>query len=846
MGFVDKAKVGVGIEEVLRDRTIRASVDLALEVRHVGLSVARLRVSLRIAGYLDVKPVAVLSADEGDQVAGIAEVAGRSHARWQVAAQRDHAAATHGAIAMQQISDIGTRTAHAGQMRCRIQAMSLAQLPHGLWGVAEGRTASTKGYRHILGLQALERGRCGLQLLALLVGLGREELEGKAHGHVFVQRGIRAQVNRSEYGDIKARKVRRLYLFVRMKRYMPEVHEAITADPFRIGADRFRIRAVLMLPGLPMSPSVALRPSPPLPEFDAWRARLDELTPETLWWLSGYAAALAQARSAEPSVPAKLGPQAVARATVIYGSQTGNARRAAEALLARLEAEGLSARLLRADAYPQRELATERLVYFVLSTQGEGEPSEDAQALVEWLEGRRAPRLEGLHFGVLGLGDSSYAKFCEVGKRVEARLLALGAQPILARADADLEIETVAQPWREQALLQARGLLRSSVPSASVTPLRPQHPASGTREHPALLELFTNQRLTARDSDKDVRHIELDLSGSGLRYLPGDALGVFAPSPPQLVDAVLQMTGLSGDALIEHGGESLPLSIWLSERRELTRLARPTLTALAARFHDPALSKLLGADQNAELAALLERWQLIDALRRWPTAWTGDALVAALRPLTPRLYSIASSQTAVADEVHLTVDVVGFGDSEALRLGTASHYLASAAEGDRLRCYVESNERFRLPTDTARDVIMIGPGTGVAPFRAFVQERQASEARGRNWLFFGARRSRSDFLYQTEWQSALKSGALTRLDLAFSRDGEQKVHVQQRLLEHGRELVEWIENGAHLYVCGAQAMGRDVHAALQAVFASRLGSRDLAEQRLKALQQEGRYARDVY
>jgi sulfite reductase (NADPH) flavoprotein alpha-component len=276
---------------------------------------------------------------------------------------------------------------------------------------------------------------------------------------------------------------------------------------------------------------------------------------------------------------------------------------------------------------------------------------------------------------------------------------------------------------------------------------------------------------------------------------------------------------------------------------------------------DAALSALLGADKNAELAALLERWQLIDALRRWPTTWSAEALVAALRPLTPRLYSIASSQSDVGDEVHLTVDVVGFGDAEPLRLGTASHHLANAGEGERLRCYVEPNERFRLPADGARDVIMIGPGTGVAPFRAFVQERQASGAGGRNWLFFGARRSRSDFLYQVEWQAALKSGALNRLDLAFSRDGSvespdmdvralardsHRVYVQQKLLERGRELVEWVENGAHLYVCGAQAMGRDVHAALQAVFASRLGSRDQAEQRLKTLQQEGRYARDVY
>jgi sulfite reductase (NADPH) flavoprotein alpha-component len=597
-----------------------------------------------------------------------------------------------------------------------------------------------------------------------------------------------------------------------------------------------------------MSLPAALRQALPLPEAEDWATRLAGLEPEALWWLSGYAAALAAARAGGATQkPIATAPAtAAARATVIYGSQTGNARRAAEALVATLEGEGLAVRLLRADAYPQRELAAERLVYFVLSTQGDGDPSDDAQGLIEWLEGKRAPKLPGLRYAVLGLGDSSYAKFCEIGRRVDARLAELGAQRTLARADADLDIEAIATPWRAQALAQARELLKSEVPLATVTPLRPPAAPTGTRERPALLELLANQRLTGQGSDKDVRHIELDLAGSGLRYQPGDVFGLFAPSPPALVDAVLRLGELDGDALVEHGGESLPLRTWLTERRELTRLARPTLQAIAQRGRDAALSNLLASENQAELAALLERFQLIDALRRWPVRFEPADLVAALRPLAPRLYSIASSQAAVGEELHLAVDVVGFGDAEPLRLGTASHHLAASGEGARLRGYIEPNERFRLPADAARDAIMIGPGTGVAPFRAFVQEREADGAPGRNWLFFGARRFRTDFLYQTEWQAALKSGALHRLDLAFSRDGEQKTYVQQKLLEHGRDLVEWIEGGAHLYVCGAQAMGRDVHAALLAVFASRLGGRERAEARLKSLQQEGRYARDVY
>jgi sulfite reductase (NADPH) flavoprotein alpha-component len=309
------------------------------------------------------------------------------------------------------------------------------------------------------------------------------------------------------------------------------------------------------------------------------------------------------------------------------------------------------------------------------------------------------------------------------------------------------------------------------------------------------------------------------------------------------VDAVLAELSLDADTLVE----GAPLRTWLSEKRELTKLARPFLQRHAERAGRDELPRLLLPENNEALAKLLATHQLIDLLQAFPAAWSAEDLVAALRPLAPRLYSIASSQAVVGPEAHLTVDHVSWEAPGGRRWGAASHLLASSAEGERLPVYIEANERFRLPKDGSRDVIMIGPGTGVAPFRGFVQERAAAGAAGRNWLLFGNPHARHDFLYQLEWQQALKSGQLDRLDLAFSRDQASKTYVQHKLREHGRELHAWLESGAYIYVCGATTMGRDVEQTLLAV-AVEHGGRDAdgAREWLAQLQQQGRYARDVY
>ncbi len=601
-----------------------------------------------------------------------------------------------------------------------------------------------------------------------------------------------------------------------------------------------------------MSANPAL-PLIPLPDAKAGDlARLvDGLDSASLWWLSGYAAGLAsQHTTVARAVSTALAKEPVAalRLTVVYGSQTGNARRLAEQFALKAETAGLQVRLLRADAYPTRELKSERLLVVVVSTQGDGEPPDDARGFVDFVLGKRAPELKELKFGVLGLGDSSYPQFCEIGRVLDARLAELGATRLLDRADADVDFDTVAKPWSERALQSVRDQVKSQTPLATVTPLRPAAAAGWSREKPFAADVIANQRITARTSDKDIRHIELSLEGSGLAYEPGDALGLWPRNPPALVDAVVALLKLDPNAPVRIDETTQPLRLWLSEQRELTRLSRPLIAQHAALAGSAELNRLLSPDHSAQLQKLIADYQVVDLLRAYPAAWSADELVAALRPLTPRLYSIASSQKVVGEEAHLTVAHVAYDAFGSAHWGAASHYLASQGEAGRVPVFIEHNERFRLPRDASRDVIMIGPGTGVAPFRGFVQDRVATGAAGRHWLFFGNPHFRSDFLYQLEWQDALKRGQLARLDLAFSRDQSDKLYVQQRIREQGAELYRWLEDGAHLYVCGdATRMAKDVHAALIEVAVTHGGkSLDDATAYVSQLQQQGRYARDVY
>jgi len=592
-----------------------------------------------------------------------------------------------------------------------------------------------------------------------------------------------------------------------------------------------------------MAPSSGLALVPTLSEakLGAFVGLADGLSSEALLWLSGYAAGLAArstptAANAAPSTQAT--PQAAPTLTIVYGSQTGNSRRIAEGLAARLEAAGVATRLFRADIYPTPELKREKFLQVVISTQGDGDPPDDARSWFEFVTGSKAPRLPSLKFGVLGLGDSSYPKFCETARLLDARLEQLGASRWHALAQADVDIDAVADPWLEALVPIARSELAVPAAKDKVTALRaPSALPAISRARPFNARVLANQRITGRDSDRDTRHVELSLENSGLEYEPGDALGVWPTNPSALVDEVLRSLRLDGDEPVEHSNESHPLRAWLEQRRELTRLDRPFLARHAALSGDETLARLLEPANGSELREWLGTRQPIDVIQGSPAHWTASTLVAALRPLAPRLYSIASSRKAVGEEAHLVVGHVEYENAGARRWGAASHYLATRIEEATASIFIEANERFRLPADGSRDIIMIGAGTGIAPFRGFVQERSETGARGRNWLVFGNPRFSSDFLYQLEWQRALRQGQLQRLDLAFSRDGAQRTYVQQRLREQASQLRAWIDKGAYLYVCGKEAtLGRDVHATLLGI---------LGDQR-DELQREGRYLRDVY
>ncbi|SIQ31849.1 assimilatory sulfite reductase (NADPH) flavoprotein subunit [Solilutibacter tolerans] len=595
---------------------------------------------------------------------------------------------------------------------------------------------------------------------------------------------------------------------------------------------------------------------------DALLQQLQGLDGHALWWLSGYTAGLAHRGGAGDvaslPAPALANTAQNPRISIVFGSQTGNAQRVAENMDQRLREVGLSTRLLRADAYPQRELKDESYLIIVISTQGEGDPPDDARGFVEYLQGPRAPKLPNLRYAILGLGDSSYPLYCEVGKQVDARLGELGGQRWLPRADADVDIDSIATPWLQEVTARARELLAESpTRTATVTPLHPRTTvAAHDKQNPFVAEILQNQRISGRDSERDIRHIELSLEGSGLHYTAGDALGVWPRNPWSLVEAIIDMLGVEASDEIEHSGKRHPLGVWLRDHRELTRLTRPFLVAHAERASSEELDALLAA-APAQLSDLFATHQVIDVLQRWPATWTANDFIAVLRVLTPRIYSIASSQDAVGDEAHITVSHLAYQHQGEDRWGAASHDLAGLAVGERARVFIEHNPRFSLPADTSRDILMIGPGVGVAPFRGFLQSRIAGGGVGRNWLFFGNRHAHSEFLYQSEWQPLIKAGQL-KLDLAFSRDmirgidGQHQPagpkYVQDCLLARGEEVHAWLEGGAHLYVCGdATHMARDVHAALTLIMQRHGGlDAEAAQAQLDALQTQGRYARDVY
>jgi sulfite reductase (NADPH) flavoprotein alpha-component len=578
---------------------------------------------------------------------------------------------------------------------------------------------------------------------------------------------------------------------------------------------------------------------------------------DELVWASGYLAGLAA--TAKPQVAAHPAPvsesgKAARTLAIVYGSQTGNSKRLAETLHKQAVAAQLPAKLVNIADLAPRQLKNEVAALFVVSTQGDGDPPEDAVALFDYLLASNAPRLEKLKFGVLALGDSSYPYFCQAGRKLDERLAELGASRVLPRIDCDLDYSTQASQWSDQALKQIAETVRTAIaPRIAIVDTGPKTSVdTAVQHHSATAELLVNQRLTGRDSSKDVRHLEFALESAAVPYAPGDSLAVLPQNPRPVVDAVLAALGASGDEPIGNPANNAApprqLVDVLTREVELTLLSRQFLVAYQARANHPVLAEILDSANPAKFADYLSNHQVIDVLRDAPTAWRPDEFVHMLRPLARRTYSIASSNTATPDEAHLLVALVQDSHGSELRYGAASNFLADLPVGTQVELHLEPNHNFRLPNDPDAPIIMIGPGTGVAPFRAFVAERAAQGAPGRNWLFFGERNFREDFLYQLEWQKALAAGTLQRLDVAFSRDQAAKVYVQDRIREQARDLYAWLQDGATVYVCGdAKHMAKDVHAALHAAIESAAGvNADGAREYMQDLQRNGRYRRDVY
>ena len=565
--------------------------------------------------------------------------------------------------------------------------------------------------------------------------------------------------------------------------------------------------------------------------------------------------------------PAGFAPKSVAAKSllILYGSQTGSAEGLAKKFGKESIQQGFEPKVIEANACTLEQLAgTERLL-LVTSTWGEGDPPDNAVNLWTALNALEAPKLDKLAFSVLALGDKNYSDFCGAGKKFDARLEQLGAKRIHPRVDCDLDYETAARNW--MAAVLPRIAETGTVISESVLGVQSETNSLGahtdalrtdalstrphSRNNPFPSRLLVNRLLTNAGSAKEVRHFAISLADSGLNYEVGDALGVVPTNCPALVSDILAALGCDGEEGVRApDGSETSFRNALLRHFAITQTSSSLLDAIAERAQSADLKNLLAPENKAALEKHLHGREVIDFLIAHPLArFTPPEFVGLLRKLNPRLYSIASSPKAHPGEVHLCVGIVRYDTHGRTRKGVCSTLLADRIEGEMtLPTFVQTSHGFRLPSSGDTPVIMVGPGTGIAPFRAFLEERQAIAARGRNWLFFGDQKRATDFLYRDELETMFKDGVLTKLDLAFSRDQAEKIYVQHRMIEHAQELWSWLDDGAHFYVCGdAKRMAKDVDAALHEVIQKAGGkSVEQAAQYVAALKSAKRYQRDVY
>ncbi|WP_100398104.1 assimilatory sulfite reductase (NADPH) flavoprotein subunit [Bacillus sp. FJAT-44742] len=591
---------------------------------------------------------------------------------------------------------------------------------------------------------------------------------------------------------------------------------------------------------------------------------LPSLTEAQKVWLSGYLTATSQsAATAEaPEAPAPQAPeasQAVSEAppiskevTILYGSQTGNAQSLAENAGKTLEGKGFEVTVSSMSDFKPKNLKKVENLLIIVSTHGEGEPPDNAISFHEFLHGRRAPKLDDLRFSVLALGDTSYEFFCQTGKEFDQRLQDLGGTRLYDRVDCDLDFDEPAAEWLEgviAGLNQGQGGSIEATPSA--TAAAPQTVETNySRSNPFQAEVLENINLNGRGSNKETRHLELSLEGSGLVYEPGDSLGVYPVNDPALVNELLEELKWNPDETVEVKGENLTLKEALTKNFEITVLSKPLLEKATGFSDNENLNELLAPGNEDKAKEYINGRDLLDLVRDFgPWNASPQDFVSILRKIPARLYSISSSLNAYPDEVHLTIGAVRYEAHGRERNGVCSILCSERLQpGDTVPVYVQNNQNFKLPENPETPIIMVGPGTGIAPFRSFMQEREEIGAEGKSWVFFGEQHFVTDFLYQTEWQNWLSEGVLTKMDVAFSRDTDEKVYVQHRMLENSKELFQWLQEGAVFYVCGDEKkMAHDVHSTLIEIIEKEGGmSREKAEEYLADMQQQKRYQRDVY
>ncbi|TMV16286.1 sulfite reductase subunit alpha [Rhizobium sp. RM] len=569
-------------------------------------------------------------------------------------------------------------------------------------------------------------------------------------------------------------------------------------------------------------------------------------------WLAGFLAGLHSrtALSGDAAVSAAAPKAAQAVLNVLFGTQTGNAEALAMDIAAAARKQGIQPVVAGLDDVTMETLATMKRVIVVTSTYGEGEMPDNAQLFWDALSAEAAPRLEGMNFAVLALGDTGYDGFCQAGKLIDTRLEQLGGKRMQTRLDCDIDFEDAAASWIGETLPLAVAIEGGAV-SVAVEPAAdaPEKAKQGwNRKNPYSARLSVNRNLSGTSSSKEIRHYEFDLGESGLQYEAGDALGVVPVNNPKLVEALVEKLGATADTVV--AGFDQPVGDLLLKTLEISTPSRDFVTEVAKRSGHEELSHILLNGDREQLAAFLWSKDILDLISLGDKQlFEVEEFIKLLKPLQHRAYSISSSPLMAGNSVHLTVASVRYRAEGRDRGGVCSTYLADRVAADQnAGIFVSQNKAFRVPQNDDAPMIMIGPGTGIAPFRAFLQERQARGAKGRNWLFFGDQHRQADFIYEDELGDMSRAGVLTRLDLAFSRDQAEKIYVQTRMKENGKALYQWLEEGGHFYVCGdATRMARDVDDALHAIVASEAGiSAEAAGDYVNRLKREKRYLRDVY